>query len=127
MPISPRIKKLLFGVVPIWTLLNCEVQQPNAGLYLPEGFKAVVVVDSIEERVRHLAVTNDGIVYGKLRNSNENGGIVALQDKNKDGRAEIMQKFGAYRSLQKWSYSTAMRIYNGYLYFSSELAFIAIN
>ena len=121
MPISPRIKKLLFGIVPILTLLNCEVQPPNGGLYLPEGFKAVVVVDSIEERVRHLAVTNDGIVYGKLRNSNENGGIVALQDKNKDGKAEIIQKFGAYRTLQKWSYSTAMRIYNGYLYFSSEL------
>lgn len=121
MPISPRIKKLLFGIVPILTLLNCEIQPPNGGLYLPEGFKAVVVVDSIEERVRHLAVTNDGIVYGKLRNSNENGGIVALQDKNKDGKAEIIQKFGAYRTLQKWSYSTAMRIYNGYLYFSSEL------
>ncbi|MEQ9580932.1 MAG: cytochrome C, partial [Arenibacter sp.] len=66
-------------------LVQCEQQPPNGGLFLPEGFQAVVVVDSIEERVRHMAVTNDGILYGKLRNSNEKGGIVALQDKNNDG------------------------------------------
>ncbi|WP_205164591.1 MULTISPECIES: PQQ-dependent sugar dehydrogenase [Arenibacter] len=107
--------------MPILTLVQCEVQSSNGGLFLPEGFKAIVVVDSIEERVRHMAVTDEGILYGKLRNSNEKGGIVVLQDKNNDGRADVIEKFGAYRSLQKWSYSTAMRIYNGYLYFSSEL------
>ncbi|MCM4150387.1 cytochrome C [Arenibacter sp. N53] len=121
MPISPCIKKLIICVVPILTLVQCEVQSSNGGLFLPEGFKAIVVVDSIEERVRHMAVTDEGILYGKLRNSNEKGGIVVLQDKNNDGRADVIEKFGAYRSLQKWSYSTAMRIYNGYLYFSSEL------
>ncbi|MCK0146771.1 PQQ-dependent sugar dehydrogenase [Arenibacter sp. F26102] len=121
MPISQRIKRLLFCVVPILNLVQCEVQPSNGGLFLPEGFKAVVVVDSIEERVRHMAVTDEGILYGKLRNSNEKGGIVVLKDKNNDGRADVIEKFGAYRSLQKWSYSTAMRIYNGYLYFSSEL------
>lgn len=121
MPISPRIKKLIFCVVPILTLVQCELQPSRGGLFLPEGFKAVVVVDSIEERVRHIAVSDEGLLYGKLRNSNEKGGIVVIQDKNNDGRADVIEKFGAYRSLQKRSYSTAMRIYNGYLYFSSEL------
>ena len=121
MPISPYFKKLIFCIAPVFLLVQCEPQPTNGGLFLPEGFKAVVVVDSIEERVRHMAMTDDGILYGKLRNSNEKGGIVALQDKNNDGRAEVIEKFGAYRTLQKWSYSTAMRIYNGYLYFSSEL------
>tara|TARA_R110000765_G_scaffold95610_2_gene179960 strand:- start:383 stop:2155 length:1773 start_codon:yes stop_codon:yes gene_type:complete len=121
MPISPHFKKLIFCIAPVFLLVQCEPQPANGGLFLPEGFKAVVVVDSIEERVRHMAMTDDGILYGKLRNSNEKGGIVALQDKNNDGRAEVIEKFGAYRTLQKWSYSTAMRIYNGYLYFSSEL------
>jgi glucose/arabinose dehydrogenase/mono/diheme cytochrome c family protein len=118
---SPHFKNSLFCIAAIFFLVQCVEQPINGGLFLPEGFKAVVVVDSVEERVRHLAVTDDGILYGKLRNSNEKGGIVALQDQDGDGRADVVEKFGAYRKLQRWSYSTAMRIYNGYLYFSSEL------
>jgi glucose/arabinose dehydrogenase/mono/diheme cytochrome c family protein len=121
MLVSPHFKKLFFCIAALFFLVQCVEQQINGGLLLPEGFKAVVVTDSVEERVRHLAVTDDGFLYGKLRNSNEKGGIVALQDQDGDGRADVMEKFGSYRKLQKWSYSTAMRIYNGYLYFSSEL------
>nr|WP_299382627.1 PQQ-dependent sugar dehydrogenase [Allomuricauda sp.] len=103
--------------------IGCEKNNdpPNGGLFLPEGFKATIMVDSIEERVRHLAVADEGQVYAKLRHSNEASAIAVLQDADGDGKAETVEKFGGYRKKQKWSYATAMHVYNGYLYFSSEL------
>ena len=50
----------------------------NGGLALPDGFEAVVVHDGVG-RARHLAVTDDGIVYVKLRVPNPKG-LVALRD-----------------------------------------------
>ncbi|MEQ9289128.1 MAG: PQQ-dependent sugar dehydrogenase [Cyclobacteriaceae bacterium] len=93
----------------------------NGGLYLPGGFEAVVVIDSIEEKARHIAVNDDGAIYVKLRNSNEEGSIAVLKDTNNNGRADVVKKFGSYGKRQRWSLATGMRIHNGYLYFSSEL------
>ena len=98
---------------PVW-----PPSTPNGGLILPQNFEAVVVVDSLPGRARRIAVNNNGDVYVKLRFPDEIGGNVALRDTNKDGRADIIQKFGNYND--KGSYGTAMRIHNGYLYFSSE-------
>ena len=50
----------------------------NGGLALPDGFEAVVVHDGVG-RARHLAVTDDGIVYVKLRVPQPKG-LVALRD-----------------------------------------------
>jgi glucose/arabinose dehydrogenase/mono/diheme cytochrome c family protein len=91
----------------------------NGGLILPENFEAIVVVDSLEGRARHIAVNSNGDIYVKLRFPDSIGGNVALRDTNKDGRADIIKKFGNYDD--KGSYGTTMRIHNGYLYFSSEL------
>jgi len=91
----------------------------NGGLFVPGNFRAVVVVDSLPGRARHLAVNNNGDIYVKLRFPDSIGGNVALRDTNRDGRADIIQKFADYED--KGSYGTAMRIYKGYLYFSSEL------
>lgn len=58
-------------------------------------------------------------MYVKLRFPDSIGGNVALRDTNMDGKADIIEKFADYED--KGSYGTAMRIYKGYLYFSSEL------
>ena len=93
----------------------------NGGLFLPQNFKSVVVADSLPGRARHIAVNDNGDVYVKLRfpDRGGEGGNVALRDTTGDGKADIIQVFGNYKS--DGTYGTAMRIYNGYLYFSSQL------
>ena len=91
----------------------------NGGLFLPENFVALVVVDSLEGRARHIAVNDNGDIYVKSRFSEPDGRNVALRDTNGDGKADVIEKFGKYENER--SYGTAMRVHNGYLYFSSEL------
>jgi len=87
----------------------------NGGLALPDGFEAVVVHDGVG-RARHLAVTDDGIVYVKLRVPQPKG-LVALRDTSGDGRADEVQVFGDYTDTG--DYGTAMRIHAGHIYFST--------
>ncbi len=89
----------------------------NGGLFLPQGFEAVVVVDSLNGAARHIAVNTNGDVYVKLRFPNAEGGNAALRDEDNDGKADIIKYFDEYQD--KSSYGTGMRIHNGYLYFSS--------
>ncbi len=89
----------------------------NGGLFLPEGFEALVVADSVG-LTRHLAVNDNGDIYVKLRITTGDAGNIALRDTNNDGRADIFQRFGDYPN--DGSFATEMRIHNGYLYFSSE-------
>lgn len=88
----------------------------NGGIFLPEGFEALVVVDSIG-LARHLAVNNDGDIYVKLRDAAPNSGNVAIRV-GKDGKAERVVYWGDYPV--KGGYGpTGMRIYKDYLYFST--------
>lgn len=91
----------------------------NGGLFLPEGFEALVVIDSIEGMARQLAVRDNGDIFVKLRRHRNAPGNAALRDTDGDGKADIVEKFGDYLGTQ--GYGTAMRIHNGYLYYSSEL------
>src|SRR5680860_1829012 len=50
----------------------------NGGLFLPEGFEALVVVDSLKGRARHLAVKDNGDIYVKLRFPDSVGGNACL-------------------------------------------------
>ncbi|MEX2512224.1 MAG: c-type cytochrome [Cyclobacteriaceae bacterium] len=89
----------------------------NGGLFLPDGFEAVVVVDSIG-RARHLTVNKNGDIYVKLRvPNNVDEGVVALRDTNGDGKADIVKTFGGYSDTG--NYGTGIEIYNDYLYFST--------
>lgn len=113
---------ILFSIISFTAFENNRqpyVDPDNGGLFLPGYFQAVVVADSLEGRARHLAVNSNGDIYVKLRFPDSIGGNVALRDTNNDGKADIIQKFDDYED--KGTYGTAMRIYNGYLYFSSEL------
>lgn len=113
-----RLVVLLIG----FGLVHCQGTQlppgdlDNGGFILPEGFEAVVVVDNLGP-ARHLAVRDNGDVYIKLRSPSEDGENVALRDTDNDGKADIIQRFGVYG--EDGSYGTAMRIYQGYLYFST--------
>ena len=92
----------------------------NGGLFLPDGFEATVVVDSLPGRARHLAINDNGDIYVKARFARETGeSVIALRDTNGDGRADVIKRFGGIGNER--AYGTAMRIYNGYLYFSSEM------
>ncbi|HEY5824541.1 MAG TPA: PQQ-dependent sugar dehydrogenase [Cyclobacteriaceae bacterium] len=90
----------------------------NGGLFLPDGFGALVVVDSVGP-TRHIAVNDNGDIYAKLKIITGDQGNVALRDTNEDGKADIIQRFGDYPN--DGSFATEMRIHKGYLYFSSEL------
>lgn len=91
----------------------------NGGLYLPDGFDAVVVADSIG-RARHLAVNKNGDIYVKLEYNdamNGRGGSVAIRDTNGDGKADSIVYFGDYTDVG--SSAVGMTIHNGYLYTST--------
>jgi len=92
----------------------------NGGLFLPDGFEAVVVTDNIG-RARHLAVNENGDIYVKLTNARQDSGNVAIRDVNNDGRAETIIYFGDYQVESGYG-ATSMRIYNGYIYFSTKSA-----
>ncbi|MEM9141519.1 MAG: PQQ-dependent sugar dehydrogenase [Bacteroidota bacterium] len=100
---------------------GCRPEGKAGGLFLPEGFSSYVVIDSVVGTVRHLAVSEDHIVYAKIRNAKENASVVALRDTDGDSYADEMEKFGESFKRQRWSYATAMRVYHGYLYYSSDL------
>lgn len=89
----------------------------NGGLFLPDGFGALVVADSVGPS-RHLAINDNGDIYMKLSITTGDSGNIALRDTNNDGKADIFQRFGDYPNDGR--FATEMRIHNGYLYFSSE-------
>jgi len=81
----------------------------NGGITLPAGFCAFVAVDTIGS-ARHMAVAPNGDVYVALMGGRGGGGgVVALRDKDGDGRFETKETFG------KGS-STGIGLRNGYLY-----------
>ncbi|MBI3483226.1 MAG: PQQ-dependent sugar dehydrogenase, partial [Bacteroidetes bacterium] len=120
-----HIKNISFVILLIF-LTTCQNKKAivilktdadNGGLFLPDGFGALVVADSVGP-TRHLAVNNNGDIYVKLRIIDGDLGNIALRDTNNDGKADIFQRFGDYPN--DGSFATEMRIHNGYLYFSSE-------
>ena len=89
---------------------------------MPDGFEATVFHEGVG-RARHLAVTPDGAVYVKLRGPvrgqtpAEFKGVVGLKDTGGDGRADQVEYFGSYEDTG--DYGTAMRFYEGYIYFTT--------
>lgn len=90
----------------------------NGGLTLPDGFGALIIIDSIGPS-RHIAVNGNGDIYVKLRTATGTLGNIALRDINNDGKIDIKKRFGNYPN--DGTFATEMRIHDGYLYFSSEL------
>jgi glucose/arabinose dehydrogenase len=84
----------------------------NAGLKLPAGFAASMLLDSIG-KARHIVVTKQGAVYIKLDKLIDGKGILLVKDKNGDGKVDDIKSFGNYRG-------TGITIKDGYLYASSN-------
>ena len=77
---------------------TAEAQQcdpDDAGLKLPPGFCATVFADSVRG-ARQIVVAPNGDVFVATRNSrDQRGGVVALRDTTRDGRADMRVQFGA--------------------------------
>ena len=122
---TPILKAILFGLA-ITYLAGCskplelpESDPDNGGLFLPGGFEAVVVTDSIG-RARHIAVNDNGDIYVKLTYNdamNGRGGTVGLRDTNNDGKADTIAYFGDYTD-EGYS-AVGVTIHDGYLYTST--------
>jgi glucose/arabinose dehydrogenase len=78
------------------------------GLTLPEGFSATVVQEGLGAG-RHLAVAANGNIYLAGRD-----GLVAMRDKDGDGKAEETQKFGDVQG-------TEVRLFKNWLYVSDNV------
>ena len=108
------------AVVLILTQASCSFwTEKNGGLIMPDGFEAVVVVDSLPGHARHLAVNDNGDIYVKANKFIKGGMNYVLRDVNNDGRADLIANFGPIA--REGAYATSMRIHNGYLYTSSEM------
>ncbi|TAL01622.1 MAG: c-type cytochrome [Verrucomicrobia bacterium] len=99
----------------------------DGGINLPPGFRALVVADNLVPRfksgpLRFLTVAPNGDIYAKFHRN----GLVALRDTNGDGRADVIEKFGAGNGTcvlmrGEWLYySTTTGVYR-YPYTSGEL------
>ena len=96
-----------------------QADSDNGGLFLPDYFAALVVVDSIG-RSRHIAVNENGDIYAKLTFNDAMkgaGGTVGLRDTNHDGRADSIHYFGDY--VDEGGSAVGVTIHNGYLYTST--------
>lgn len=121
--LSTIMRSVIFSVIVNVFFTACNSSSlpsgdaDNGNLFLPEGFEALVVVDSLG-KARHLAVNSNGDIYVKLRDAAPNAGNVALRDTDGDGKADSIAFFGDYEVAGGYG-PTAMRIYNDYLYFST--------
>jgi len=94
----------------------------NAGLTLPEGFCALIVADGIGA-ARHLTVAANGDVFVATARSRDpeggetEGGVVVLRDRNGDGVADDVRRFGG-------GSGEDVSFQNGYLYFSTDAAVV---
>jgi len=88
----------------------------DGGITLPEGFRAVVVADSLKNgdttgAIRFLAVAPSGDLYVKTGK----GGIIALRDTNGDGKADLKETFGE-------GGGSGIALHDGWLYSSTTSA-----
>src|SRR5436190_23037633 len=95
------------GAMALALTVGGNAQQPaikcdpdNGGLKLPAGFCAAVIAEG-NPTARHLAVAPNGDVFvsrqggGQRGGTPVNGGVVALRDKDGDGRLETKEEFGS--------------------------------
>ncbi len=91
---------ILLALLAVPAAAQAQTQPPcaadNAGLKLPTGFCATVFADSVRG-ARHIVVAPNGDVFVASRNSRgqRDGGIVALRDTTRDGKADVRVQFGA--------------------------------
>lgn len=94
------------------TLLNA---QDNAGLTLPNGFKAHLFAENIGT-ARHIAISQNGVVFAKLNRADKEGrSIIRLEDANKDGISDKITGWANFGG-------TGIYLHGNHLYASSNQA-----
>jgi glucose/arabinose dehydrogenase/mono/diheme cytochrome c family protein len=94
----------------------------NGGIALPRGFCATIFADNVGH-ARHLVVAPNGVVYVNTWSGNyyhddkppTGGFLVALQDTNGDGRADVNVRFGDSVA-DGAAGGTGIALYNGGLF-----------
>ncbi|MET0280399.1 MAG: PQQ-dependent sugar dehydrogenase [Steroidobacteraceae bacterium] len=135
-----KLHPLLFcgglGLAALLPLAGCGTKTPppaaaaaapscpadNGGLSLSPGFCATVFADGVGH-VRHMTVSPEGVVYANTWSGlyygfdtpPAGGFLVALQDKDGDGKAEVIERFGAGVP-EKATGGTGIALHNGALY-----------
>jgi glucose/arabinose dehydrogenase/mono/diheme cytochrome c family protein len=99
----------------------------DSGLQLPPGFCATIFADGIGH-ARHMVVAPNGVVYvntwsGSYYPPNQpppkGGFLVALQDKNGSGKANVIERFGETEQTGGHG-GTGIGFYNGSIYAESN-------
>ncbi|MFN2399782.1 MAG: sorbosone dehydrogenase family protein [Gemmatimonadaceae bacterium] len=90
----------------------------NGGITLPAGFCATVFADQLGVG-RHVEVAANGDVFVALRaaSAGKTGGIVALRDTTRDGKADVQVYFGE-------AGGTGIKLHNGYIYHDARTAIV---
>jgi len=94
----------------------------NGGLSLAPGFCATIFADNIGH-ARHMTVSPEGVVYVNTWSGQyfgfdtppAGGFLLALQDKDGDGKAEVIERFGAGVP-EKATGGTGIALFDGALY-----------
>lgn len=128
---SLQVSSIIVGLA-VWSIAtSSEAVDPmpthlcpgdNGGITLSPGFCATVFADHIGH-ARHLVVAPSGVVYvntwsGAYYNNDAppaGGFLLALQDTNGDGRADVIKRFGDGVP-QGSAGGTGIRLYHGALY-----------
>ena len=98
----------LSSIAAALAVCGAALAADNDGLTLPPGFTATVVQEG-QGGGRHLVVTPKGDIYLAGRN-----GMVAMRDKDHDGKADETMKFGDVKG-------TEVRLYKNFLYVSDNV------
>jgi len=85
----------------------------NAGLTLPAGFCAVLVLDGAGP-VRHIVVGPNGDLFGALRDGN----LIAVRDTDGDGRADLVRRAAVGET------GSGIALEGGFLYFAMDQAVV---
>jgi glucose/arabinose dehydrogenase len=115
LPVVAAAGFIVFNALKNDTPPKSKKAADNAGLTLPAGFNAALLIDALPGGAREIAPTPNGDIYVKIQQTNQRGvkrkGIVLLHVEG--DKATIKSSFGDFAG-------SGIYIKNGYLYASSD-------
>jgi glucose/arabinose dehydrogenase len=116
LPVVAITGLILFNALKIDTPLKPKAATDDAaaGLTLPAGFNAAILIDNINGGIREMAPTPEGDIYAKVYRIKRGSTVKGIVSLHVDGdKATIKSTFGNFSG-------SGMYIKNGYLYASSD-------
>jgi len=110
LPVAAAVGLVTFNALKPDT---AKQQLPNAGLTLPQGFSASMIVDATPGGIREIAIAPNGNMYAKIYNLRR-GATKGIEEIKLEGDKGIVKtQFGNFAG-------SGMYIKNGFLYASSD-------